>query len=132
MTAKGPEKSGPFLLARRILIRPASGADQVHLIFKDTQNPLQIRAALQDQSTRCHHRKGALAARQPRVFFDPVKRNFARLAEDRKHCLVAVKVDGVVAPFSARDLPAVERQNGVEFLAVKRRAGRRIGSGGGL
>ena len=29
-------------------------------------------------------------------------------------------------------LPYVERQNGVEFLAVKRRAGRRIGSGGGL
>ena len=76
-------------------------------------------AALQDQPGRRDHAVSALTARQLRRFLDTVKRHFGRAPEYGEHRLLAQSIDGVVAPFAARYLAALDVQDLREFFAVE-------------
>ena len=92
------------------------------------QHAVELVAAAHDQAGRRDHAVGALAARQLRILFDAVERDFAGAAEHRKHRAVSEEIDGVVAPFAGGDLAAVEIENAVEFAAAE---GDLVDGGGG-
>src|SRR5262249_7136944 len=76
-------------------------------------------AALENQPGRRDDAVDALAARQPRVLFDAVDRNFARAAENREHRAVFEKIDRVTPPFSRGDLAPVKPKDAVELAAFE-------------
>src|SRR5262245_28490356 len=63
---------------------------------------------------------GALPARQAGILFDPVNRKFGGAAEDRKDGAIFEEIDGVIAPFTGRNLAAVETENAIKLAAVER------------
>ena len=98
--------------------------DEPERSLEDAQHAPQIVSALQDQPGGRDHAVGALLARQPRDFLDPVEREFAGAPEDREHRLFAPEIHGVVAPFAGRHLAAVDVQDVTQFLEIEGDGGR--------
>ena len=88
------------------------------------QHAVEFVAAAQDQPGRRDHAVDALLARQPRIFFDSVDRNFGGAAEHREHRAVSEKIDGVVAPLAVGDHAPVQIQNAIEFETIERHPAR--------
>lgn len=74
---------------------------------------------LHDQATGSDDTVGTLFTRQPQIFFDPIKRVFARPAIDGENGFVAQQVDRVVTPRSGGDLSPVKIENGRQFMSVE-------------
>src|SRR4029079_5950345 len=93
--------------------------DEAQAPVERAQHPRQIVASLQDQTGRGDHAIGTLPPRQLRRLLDTVERRFASAAEDGEHRLLAQRVDGVIAPFAARDFPSVDAEDLGEFPAIE-------------
>ena len=63
---------------------------------------------------------GTLLARQSRDLLHPIERKFAGPPVDGKDGAIACVVDGVIAPRTLGDFPAINLQDGLEFAAAER------------
>src|SRR5260221_316167 len=77
-------------------------------------------AAAQDQPACRDHAVDALLAREPRIFFNAIDRNFVSAAEHREHRAVSQKVDRIVAPLAVGDHAPIQIQDAIEFETTKR------------
>src|SRR5436190_18521975 len=76
-------------------------------------------AAAKDQPRCGNHAVGALLARQSRILFDPVDRDFGRAPEHRKHRAIFQKIDGVVPPFPVSDHAPIQIEYSAELEAIE-------------
>jgi len=86
------------------------------------QHAIELMPAPHDQTGGGDDAVGALPARELRTFLDAVDWNFRCAAKDGEHRAVLEKIDGVIPPFTGRDLAAVEAENTVELAPVERHA----------
>src|ERR1700733_14065138 len=79
------------------------------------EHAVELLAAAQDMTGGRDHAKGTLAAALFRVFLDPVDRNFAGAAKNRKYRAIFQKIDCVITPLAGGDLAAIKAKNAVEL-----------------
>ena len=77
-------------------------------------------AALEDEAPLGNHGVEALFAGKGRIFHDAVEGLLACSPADGKGRHVRAEIHGIVAPFAAGHMHAVEVQDQIQFLAVKR------------
>src|SRR4051794_7409682 len=93
--------------------------NQRQLAVDHEQHPLEFMAAAQDQAGRRDHAVHALLAGEPRIFLDPVDRDFGGATENGEHRAFPQEIDGVVAPFAIGDHAAIQIEDAVEFETVE-------------
>src|SRR4029078_13499225 len=97
----------------------AHSLDQLQASVQRAEHTAKIVAALQDQARCRDHAVYTLPARELRLLLEAVNGAPARAAKPRAHRLLVQIVDGVVAPFAARDLPSIDIENLREFLTAE-------------
>jgi len=80
----------------------------MQMLLEYREHAMKIVTALEDEAGGRHDAVGALPPRQPRALLDAVEGYIAGVAKGGEHCLLAPKIDGVVAPFAGGDLAPIE------------------------
>lgn len=75
--------------------------------------------ALQNSASFADQRPHPLLAPQSRSLFYAIFRTFRGTAKDAKDCGIAAEVDGIIAPFTGGDHPAIEIEYLGQFSLVK-------------
>jgi hypothetical protein len=83
------------------------------------EHTLELLAAAHDV-TRCgDHAVSTLSAPKPWVLLDPINREFAGAAENRKYRAIFEEIDGVITPFAGSDLAAIETENAIKLTPAE-------------
>src|SRR5260370_763216 len=78
---------------------------------------VELVAGAHDQPGGGDRAIGAVRAGDAGMLLDAVGRNFRRAPKDGEDRAVAQEVDGIITPFTGRDLAAIEAKNAVELAA---------------
>ena len=99
--------------------KPALTDEPQKLALEEAHDAFQVVASTQYPAVHADHKIHTLLGRQIRTLFDAIQRVFRRSSKDRKNCRVLQVRNAVVAPFAARDHPAVSRKNYAQFGSVE-------------
>jgi hypothetical protein len=99
---------------------PGSSGNELQSAVEGRDHMAEVVTVLENKAGCRNHRKGALLAREPRVFLDPVERKLASAPVDGKDRLLGRKIDRIIPPFSVADFAAIEFEDFLQLVPAKR------------